>query len=384
MKKLVLLLVIAVSCNGFTQKMKDSILSKKLDKYRQLSVSLPKSYNKDAKKTYPLLFLLDGDYLFEPFQGALSYGNYWDDLPEVIIVGLDQNRDNERADDCTFDDSTGLPEGKGESFFEFIGGELIPFLQNKYRISPFKIIAGHDVTAGYMNLFLYKDNPLFNAYISLSPELATEMEVRVAERLATFKQNIFYYQSSADGDIKKMRAKITTLDENIKAVTNPNLNYKYDDFKGASHYSLVLYSIPSALYQFFASYQPISTSEFQEKIVKLESGYVDYLKNKYDVLEKALGIKMSIRLNDFKAIEAAILKNKAYGEFEQLAQLSRKMYPKSMLGDYHLAMYYENTGDIKNAVKYYQNGFQMQEIGDLTKDMMLGKADELRGQIKKK
>jgi len=384
MKKLVLLLVIALSCNGFAQKMKDSILSKKLDKYRQLSVSLPKSYNKDAKKTYPLLFLLDGDYLFEPFQGALSYGNYWDDLPEVIIVGLDQNRDNERADDCTFDDSTGLPEGKGESFFEFIGGELIPFLQNKYRISPFKIIAGHDVTAGYMNLFLYKDNPLFNAYISLSPELATEMEVRVAERLATFKQNIFYYQSSADGDIKKMRAKITTLDENIKAVTNPSLNYKYDDFKGASHYSLVLYSIPSALYQFFASYQPISTSEFQEKIVKLESGYVDYLKNKYDVLEKALGIKMSIRLNDFKAIEAAILKNKAYGEFEQLAQLSRKMYPKSMLGDYHLAMYYENTGDIKNAVKYYQNGFQMQEIGDLTKDMMLGKADELRGQIKKK
>ncbi|GAA4046633.1 alpha/beta hydrolase-fold protein [Flavobacterium chungnamense] len=373
-----------LSFSSFGQKLKDSILSKKLDTYRHLTISLPPSYDRETKKVYPLLFLLDGDYLFDPFQGALSYGNYWDDLPEVIIVGLAQNRENERDSDCTFDESTGLPEGKGESFFEFIGGELIPFLQNKYRISPFKIIAGHDVTAGYMNLFLYKDNPLFNAYISLSPELATEMEVRVAERLGTFKQNIFYYQSSADGDIKKMRTKIATLDENIKAVNNPNLNYKYEDFKGASHYSLVLYSIPSALYQFFASYQPISTSEFQEKIVKLESGYVDYLKSKYEVLEKALGIKMPIRLNDFKAIEAAILKNKAYNEFELLAQLSKKMYPKSMLGDYHMAMYYENTGDIKNAVRYYQNGFQMQEIGDLTKDMMLGKADELRVQIKKK
>lgn len=373
-----------LSFSGFGQKLKDSILSKKLDTYRHLTISLPPSYDRETKKVYPLLFLLDGDYLFDPFQGALSYGNYWDDLPEVIIVGLAQNRENERDSDCTFDDSTGLPEGKGESFFEFIGGELIPFLQNKYRISPFKIIAGHDVTAGYMNLFLYKDNPLFNAYISLSPELATEMEVRVAERLGTFKQNIFYYQSSADGDIKKMRTKIATLDENIKAVNNPNLNYKYEDFKGASHYSLVLYSIPSALYQFFASYQPISTSEFQEKIVKLESGYVDYLKSKYEVLEKALGIKMPIRLNDFKAIEAAILKNKAYNEFELLAQLSKKMYPKSMLGDYHMAMFYENTGDIKNAVRHYQNGFQMQEIGDLTKDMMLGKADELRVQIKKK
>ncbi len=373
-----------LSFSGFGQKLKDSILSKKLDTYRHLTISLPPSYDRETKKVYPLLFLLDGDYLFDPFQGAISYGNYWDDLPEVIIVGLAQNRENERDSDCTFDDSTGLPEGKGESFFEFIGGELLPFLQNKYRISPFKMIAGHDVTAGYMNLFLYKDNPLFNAYISLSPELATEMEVRVAERLGTFKQNMFYYQSSADGDIKKMRSKIATLDENIKAANNPNLNYKYDDFKGASHYSLVLYSIPSALYQFFAAYQPISTSEFQEKIVKLESGYVDYLKNKYEILEKALGIKMNIRLNDFKAIEAAILKNKAYNEFELLAQLSKKMYPKSMLGDYHMAMFYENTGDIKNAVRYYQNGFQMQEIGDLTKDMMLGKADELRVQIKKK
>lgn len=373
-----------LSFSSFGQKLKDSILSKKLDAYRYLTISLPPSYDRETKKTYPLLFLMDGDYLFDPFQGALSYGNYWDDLPEIIIVGLAQNRDNERDSDCTFDDSTGLPEGKGESFFEFIGGELLPFLQNKYRISPFKMIAGHDVTAGYMNLFLYKDNPLFNAYISLSPELATEMEVRVAERLGTFKQNMFYYQSSADGDIKKMRLKIATLDENIKAASNPNLNYKFDDFKGASHYSLVLYSIPSALYQFFAAYQPISTSEFQEKIVKLESGYVDYLKNKYEVLEKALGIKMPIRLNDFKAIEAAILKNKAYNEFELLAQLSKKMYPKSMLGDYHMAMFYENTGDIKNAVRHYQNGFQMQEIGDLTKDMMLGKADELRVQIKKK
>ena len=373
-----------ISFSGFGQKLKDSILSKKLDAYRHLTISLPPSYDREIKKVYPLLFLLDGDYLFDPFQGAISYGNYWDDLPEVIIVGLAQNKENERDSDCTFDESTGLPEGKGESFFEFIGGELMPFLQNKYRISPFKIIAGHDVTAGYMNLFLYKDNPLFNAYISLSPELATEMEVRVAERLGTFKQNMFYYQSSADGDIKKMRAKITTLDENIKAANNTSLNYKYDDFKGASHYSLVLYSIPSALYQFFAAYQPISTSEFQEKIVKLESGYVDYLKNKYEILEKALGIKMQIRLNDFKAIEAAILKNKAYNEFELLAQLSKKMYPKSMLGDYHMAMYYENTGDIKNAVRHYQNGFQMQEIGDLTKDMMLGKADELRVQIKKK
>lgn len=382
-KAFLFILLFSLSFNGFSQTVKDSILSRKMDKYRQLTISIPPSYTKDSKKTYPLLVLLDGDYLFDPFQGALSYGNYWDDLPETIIVGLHQNGNNERYDDCTMDESTGLPEGKGEKFFEFLGGELLPYIQSKYRVGNFKIIAGHDVTAGFMNLFLYKDNPLFNAYICLSPELSAEMEVRIADRLSAQKENIFYYLSSADGDIKKMRENITTLDTNIKSVSNPNLNYRYDELKSASHYSLVLYSIPNALYHFFATYKPISTDEFQQKIVKMESGYADYLKNKYDVLEKTIGIKMPIRVNDFKAIEAAILKNKAYNEFEQLAQLSNKSYPKAMLSEYHMARYYEFNGDMKRAVKSYQNAFTLEPIGDLTKDMMLAKADELRGQIKK-
>lgn len=367
----------------FSQKVKDSVLSRKMDKYRDLSVSVPASYSKDSKKTYPLIVLLDGDYLFDAFEGAIKYGNYWDDLPEVIIVGLHQNEDDERFEDCTMDATTGLPEGKGEKFFEFIGGELLPYIQSKYRVGNFKAIAGHDITAGYINLFLYKDIPLFNAYIVLSPELSLDMETRIPDRLSVLKQNIFYYLSSADGDIKKMKEKTAALDSNIKTVNNEGLNYRYDEIKGASHYSLVLHSIPNALYQFFATYQPISTAEFQEKIVKLPSGYVDYLKNKYELLEKAVGIKMPIRINDFKAIEAAILKNKAYTEFEQLAQLSSKAYPKSMLSDYHMAKYYELTGDIKRAVKSYQNAFSMEAIGDLNKEMMLNKADELRGQLKK-
>ncbi|WP_395044458.1 alpha/beta hydrolase, partial [Flavobacterium sp.] len=159
MKKLFLFLLLSFSITMFSQKVKDSVLSRKMDKYRDLSVSVPASYSKDSKKTYPLIVLLDGDYLFDAFEGAIKYGNYWDDLPEVIIVGLHQNEDDERFEDCTMDATTGLPEGKGEKFFEFIGGELLPYIQSKYRVGNFKAIAGHDITAGYINLFLYKDIP---------------------------------------------------------------------------------------------------------------------------------------------------------------------------------------------------------------------------------
>ena len=378
MKKIILFLFFICSNAIFSQKVTDTISSKRLNEDREITIGLPPSYDKHPNQKYPVLVLLDGDFLFDAFQGALSYGNYWDDLPEVIIVGISQNKNNERETDCAVDQENGLPTEKGEAFFEFIGLELLPYIEKKYRTAPFKMIAGLDTTAGFLNCYLYKDVPLFDAYISMSPELPTGMEEQLPDRLAAIQKPIFYYHSSGDGDMKKMRKRILALDEVAKKINKPSLNYRFDDFKGASHYSLVLNSIPSALYQIFSVYQPISTTEFNEKIAVLTSGYVDYLIQKYDVIEKSFALKLPIRLNDFKAIEAAILKNKAYPEFEKLAQLAKKSYPKSMLADYQMGQMYEKKGETAKAVKSYMIAYQREEIGDLTKDMMIERADELK------
>jgi predicted alpha/beta superfamily hydrolase len=380
MKQLFLLLFFTFSM--FSQKTTESFTSKKLGTTREITVGLPSTYELNPTKKYPLLILLDGEYLFDPFYGALDYGTYWDDLPETIVIGINQR--NSRMEDCHFNNDNGLPSGKGADFFEFIGGELLPYIEKKYRIAPFKIIAGHDTTAGFLNFFLYKDNPLFNAYISLSPEFAPEMESRIPEKLAQSKKAIFYYQSSADGDIRQLREPIKNLDANLKTIANSNIDYKYDEFQNASHYSLVLYSIPSALYQIFDSYKPISSSEFTEKIVTLQSGYVDYLTNKYDLISNKLGLKIPVRLNDFKAIEAAILKNNAYNELDKLAEIADKNYPKSMLASYQLGLMYEKMGDAKRAANKYQQASQLEEIGNLTKDMMFDKYDSMKSLTQKK
>jgi uncharacterized protein len=383
MKKILFFAIVLCSFISFSQTINDSIYSKKIGELRYVRISVPESYSSDAKKSYPLLLLLDGDYLFDPFTGAVKYGNYWDDLPEMIIVGVNQNKNDERYDDCAIDPETGLPEKKGIKFFEFIGGELLPYIESKYNIAPLKIIAGHDVTAAYINLFLYKDSPLFNGYIALSPEMPPKMEINVPQRLNSFNKNVFYYHCSASGDTKDMKEASALLDQNVKSISNPKLNYNYDEFANTSHYSVVLHAIPSALYQFFESYKPITTEEYKSKIVTLSSGYTDYLRAKYDAIEEALGYKIPVRMNDFRAIEAAIKKNNATNEYEQLAQIANKFYPKAMLGEYYMARYYEENGDFKRASKSYQNAFTMEEIGDLTKDDMLAKADELRAQIKK-
>jgi uncharacterized protein len=372
------ILFVLCSISLFAQKNIETFTSKKLGADREIYISLPPSYDKDTKRNFPLLLVLDAEYLFDPFQGAIKYGNYWDDLPEVIMVGITQNKSQERYDDSAFEEETGLPNTTGANFFDFIGTELMPYLEKTYRIAPFKIIAGHDTTAGFINFYLYKDNPVFNAYVALSPDFATDMEKRIPERLGIITKPIYYYLSTAVGDLKKMQEKIKEVDGKVKAITNATLNYKFDEFIGASHYSLVLHSIPNALYQFFAVYQPITSNEFNEKIVKLEYGYVEYLKQKYDLLEQSLNIKMPVRLNDFRAIEAAIVRNKAYNEFDELSILADKYYGKTMLPDYFMATMYERKEDYKRAQKYYLSAFQKESIYGLDKDMMYDKSEEMK------
>lgn len=380
MKKILVLFLI--SWSSFSQKTIEIFESIKLGETREIVIGLPASYEKNPTKKYPILILLDGDYLFDPFYGAANYAEYWDDIPETIIVGIHQNKNEERYDDCNQEE--GLPAGKGTQFFEFIGAELLPYIEKKYRIAPFRIIGGHDITAGFLNFFLYKDDPIFNGYISLSPELAVGMETSIPKNLSKIKKPIFYYQSTGDGDLKTQQEAINNLDQNMKQNVNPIVNYKFENFKDASHYSLVLHSIPSALYQIFESYRPITVTEYNDKIAILQSGYVDYLLNKYDVIYKNLNLNFAIRISDFKAIEAAILKNKAYSELDQLAEIANKNYPKAMLGEYELALMYEKNGDPARAAKRYQNASQMEEIGDLTKTMMLNKFDDMKSLSPKK
>lgn len=378
MKSYFALVLLTCISTVFSQKITDTIASNKLGENRIISIVLPASYENNPLKKYPILIVLDGDYLVDAFHGALSYGAYWDDLPEVIIVGIHQNQNDERTTDCFVNEQTGFLEGKSAQFFEFIGLELMPYIQKKYRTSNFKMIAGHDVTAGFLNFYLYKDQPLFDGYIAMGTEFAPDMELQIPERLNTINKPIFYYQSTADGDLQSIQDRTQVLDSLVSVIKKPVLNYRYDQFKGTSHYSLVLQSIPNALYQFFAVYQPISISEYKEKIAPLPYGYVNYLSKKYDAIEQLLQIKMPIRITDFKAIEAAILKNKIYNEFDELSILARKNYPKSMLADYHLGLLFEKKGDFKTASKYYLSAFQKEEIGQLTKEMMVEKSDAMK------
>ncbi len=354
----------------------EEIQSARLGEARQLKIQLPRNYDSNTEKTYPVLVVLDGDYLFEPVAGMTDYYSYWEEMPEVIVVGVIQG--DTREDDTLYDEINFLPTETGTSFFEFLGLELMPWLDNKYRTSNFRIAVGHDMTANFMNYYLMKETALFQGYVSLSPDLAPEMDVRLVDQLGKTQQKIFYYLATGTDDIKPLREGTEVLDSQLKLVSNDNLKYYYDNFEGATHYSLVGRAIPKALEDIFSIYKPISKKEYKEVILKLTGSPYDYLVDKYATVKNLFGLDDKIRVNDFTAISKALQKKGDWTGLENLGKLARANYPDTMLGNYYMALSLERRGEPKKAMRMYQNAYLLEEISFLTKDLMLDKADDIK------
>lgn len=354
----------------------ETFRSIKLDQSRDLKIQLPRNYEKNEDKRYPVIVVLDGDYLFEPVAGNVDYFSYWEDMPEAIVVGVVQGKT--REDDGRYDQASYLPEGKGAEFYEFIGQELLPYINESYRTAQMRIIIGHDYTSNFINYFLFKDDPIFQAYINLSPELATTMDERILSALTNISKDTWYYLATATEDTGKIKEQLINLDQQLSPIENPKLNYAFDNFEGSSHYTLVAKAIPRAFEFIFAKYRPISKKIYQEEILPLETSSYQYLTDLYDMVEELYGVKRQIRINDFMAISTAIQKKEEWEDLEPLGRLAIKEHPQSMLGYYFLGFGYEQLGEPRKALKAYESGFSLDEEVFLTKDYMLDKVNKIK------
>lgn len=378
MKKLafffLLLSVTAIKTNA--QVKYETFQSFKLNEERQIKIQLPRGYSSNPNKDYPLFVVFDGDYMFEAVAGNVDYFSYWEDMPEAIVVGI--NQFGKRFDDTLYSEQNSLPIETGVAFFEFIGMELVPYIEKNYRVGNFKIAVGHGETANFINYYLLKANPLFQAYIVISPQLAPNMLDYIPEVLRKTELKTFYYLANTKNDSESILQMTQALNTDISEIENKNVVYNFDSFDKPSHYSVPTLAIPSAIESIFKVFQPISKKEYKEVILKLETSPVLYLQEKYQAINDLFGIKKTILVNDFKAIAAAIEKNELYEYYEELGKMARKAYPDTLLGGYYMGRFYEETGEPKKAMRTYQSAYTLEEIAGITKDEVLERADLIK------
>lgn len=374
MKRFIPVLALLFGLQVFSQVKQEVFESFKLQEKRDVQYYIPEEY--DEEKKHALIVVLDAEYLFEDVVAKAKFYHKFHGMPPAIVVGIDQGKNQLRKADCAFDETNGLPSDKGKMFFEFLGMELIPYMETTYNIAPFKMIVGYDITANFGNFYLFKEQPMFNSYVSISPVLALEMESRVATRINALDKQIFYHLI-AEKDPKEKDKNINALNSSLKGIDKESFHYYYDEYP-ADHISIVTYGMGKAFDDVFSIFKPISPTEYKEKIITSDEPVFDYLKNKYAMIEDLYGFSKEADLNDIMAIYAGCRKKEDIESLKALSDLCKKTFPETMMGFYFEGEALEWEGEPKKALRTFEKAFGMEEIDFLTKDMALDKMDALK------
>nr|WP_315486146.1 alpha/beta hydrolase-fold protein [uncultured Undibacterium sp.] len=159
--------------------------SARLNEDRELLIALPANYADEPGTAYPLFVVLDGEANFGFTATTLDVLSRGGAVPKMIVVGVVNTN---RWRDLTPIPEPGIPNsGGGPGFQSFLADELLPWLEQHYRLSGFRVISGHSLGGVTAISILHKAPSLFDAYLALSPSLEAGEGYLVPEIEKQFK-----------------------------------------------------------------------------------------------------------------------------------------------------------------------------------------------------
>jgi predicted alpha/beta superfamily hydrolase len=334
------------------------INSTHLNEIKVLRVFIPEDYV-ISKKKYPLTIILDSEMLFESYVASAKLFSNSKINPQQIIVGIKQFEGIDKNKDYGYNSLNSYPSSNSINTLEFIKQELIPTIKKRYRIASFKTIVGTEVTANFLNYFLFEKNPIFDAYISINPELAPDMPTHLKGYAPQLTGNdTYYYMSHGNNTIQKDKKLIDATDVGLIGVSNLYFNYKYENFKNAATIISIPQSLASAQEFIFSMYSPISDHEYETSISFLSPpAAIQYLLYKYENIEYVYGEKLSIRQEDFIKTEPILLDKEKGGSLEEYGELALRIHPTSPIGNYYMGQYFEKKEEYAEALLAYKKGY---------------------------
>ena len=350
--------------------------SRNLNSTRQLKIKLPDNYDPESELKHPVIIVFDGEYLFEPVCGQVSFQTHFDEMPESIIVGVIQGE--ERFYDGYFDEVSGLPFESGDRFYKFIDQELIPYIDANYNTSKFKVAVGHNQMGNFINSFLFNDKPVFQAFINISPDFKGTMSANVATRLEWLEDDIFYYMATSDKDIKPIRDIVRTTNENLKTIDNSHLTYYYDELKGDSHYQLVTGALSKAMDKIFELYKPLDEKELKEKVFPYEGTLDEYIVDRYKRIDDLFGIFKPISEVELQQLIIVAEERDDMESVYKIGKLANKLNPSSSFGTYYMALYAEKLGKTKKAVKLYESALTLKDMAHIDREFIMSHVEGLK------
>lgn len=240
--------------------------SKELAEKRILNIYLPEGYNQNDTTKYPVIYLLDGsaDEDFIHIVGLVQFNSFeWvNQVPKSIVVGIatvDRRRDFTFPTTIETDKKKFPTTGHSDRFMAFIGNELQPYIEKKYKTNGSKTIIGQSLGGLLITEILFKKPSLFNKYVIVSPSLwwnngsLLNEKPKIAE--SNFNQSTQVYIAVGKEGLtpteipRVMEVDANLLAEKIKEIKNKNIKV-YFDYLPSENHATILHQAVSNSFRF--------------------------------------------------------------------------------------------------------------------------------------
>ena len=314
-----------------------------LNEDRVVWIRTPQNYEK-TKGPFPVLYLADGPSHINLVASTMDFLTLTlgDRIPPLVIVGIantDRTRDmtpshadEKNPDGTVHADPT---SGGADHFVDFIQNELMPEIERRYRVAPYKIFAGHSF-GGLLAVHILITRPnMFQAYIAASPSLWWDNQSTLHQAQDFFAAHAelnkrFFFDLGNEGP--QMRHPFDALQKTLTDKTSKNFHWKSAVYPDEDHGSSVLRGYYDGLREVFFDW-PVPTDQ-DGKIV----GGLQGLETHYRELSARYGYEILPTENTVNNLGYQLIGDRKVAEAIIVFQRNVELYPAS-------ANVYDSLGD---------------------------------------
>jgi|WetSurMetagenome_2_1015567.scaffolds.fasta_scaffold174907_1 predicted alpha/beta superfamily hydrolase len=341
--------------------------SKVLGEKNKIFINIPPDYYSTTEK-YPIIYVLDGEYNFKFSSEAakLLYQN--ERIPPCIVIGITTN--NRDRDFTTAGDNKWQPPremqaaGGADKFLKYLEEELIPAIEAKYRIQPYRVIIGHSL-GGLLAMYAFSAKPyLFQAYISLEGSLwwnngaVGKSAINYLTTHPEYKGKLFI------GRIKIPREAWfpinVTLIDYLEKNRPAGLDYKYMEMEDETHSTMVFPGTYFGLRDIFSDYFFELNENANDKSI------MDY----YTSLSAKYGYTVTIPQQIYNFLWDISMNAKKYNEAVNYGEMRIKYYPNSYRAYMDLGNTYIHTGNKELAIIFLTKASKLNPNDESVKQML--------------
>ncbi len=344
--------------------------------------------NKKESKTYPVIYVLDGESHFKSVVAMVGYLSGANVIPPMIVVGIlhpKRMKDLTPTIEDSVADSHGENSGRGENFMSFIKNELFPEIESKYSTAPYRILMGHSVGGLTVINTLIHHKEFFNAYVSIDASLWWDKHKLLKESKAVLAADNYAGKKLFVAIANRMEKGVDTsavqkdttestelirynleLIRSIKNNQQNKLNFEHKYYADDNHGSVSFIAEYDAIRFIFDYYKfDLYARYLDNENIRLDTLLDAHYKN----VSKQLGYPVKPAEDLVNGLAYHSLNTKQFTKAKYLFQMNVSNYPGSANAFDSLGDCYMETGDKVNAVKCYKQALDITEIPETRKKL---------------